>query len=543
MASEADMAKSRWWLAPDLAEALERGGTFADWLAGRIPVASYARISADITRDEHGVEDQHASNGRHAGKLGLAIVKYYEDNDKTAAKDEVIRDAFDLLVKEVNRRRTSEGFRVLGVTCTERERLYRRPGDYERIINALTVDDDGLLVEDGKHFDLYGDGAEVIGLVGVAQSMKEIRKIRQRTRRSHVSRAQRGKYTGGPRRFGWLGADKKAERPANMEKNPAEWPILKQMIRDGVAGKSWTTIASDLNERGIPTSKGGKWGQASVRALLTNPFICGYRRLNGDLVRDDEGNIKVGEWDAPATPAQWRAMCERSRQSGAQKGLTVDGLDHSPGGPSDRSRVYLFSGFLRCGNTLEDGTICNGRMGGTRRKNRDGTYGYHYRCVADGKGACGRISRKGEDVDRYLKELVLQKLEKQLKNRARRQIKPWDKEDELTRLETKAANLRQQWRDDVVTDDFFYAELPPLEGKLRKLRAEQERHALTEQQSQSLTVNIRNEWESMDLAQKRAAIGRVLRAVLVSPLEDGAWRRGPFDPTRLRPIWRGDDLH
>ncbi|MCT9929800.1 recombinase family protein [Planotetraspora sp. A-T 1434] len=162
MPPEAEVPKSRWWIAPDLAAALERGETFADWLTDRVPVASYAGISADLARAEHGVEDQHAANQRHAARLGLAIVKFYEDNDKTAAKDEVVRDAFDLLVKDIGRRRASEGFRVVGTMCTERERLYRRPGDYERIVKALTVADDGILIEDGRHFDLYGDGAEMI---------------------------------------------------------------------------------------------------------------------------------------------------------------------------------------------------------------------------------------------------------------------------------------------------------------------------------------------------------------------------------------------
>lgn len=249
-------AKSRWWVAPELVAALERGESFEAWLAGRRPVASAARISTDLKRDAHGVADQHASNERHAATHGLAIVKYYEDNDISAAKEELTRDAFELLVKELRNRRTAEGFRICGVMCLERERLYRRAGDYERIVDALMVEDDGLLVENGRFFDLYGDSAEIEGLIGVAQSKREIRKIRQRMRNSHLARAAKGKAVGGPRRFGWLGPDKRLDRPSNTVKNPAEWPILEQMIKDAVAGKAWLTIADELNAAGVVTAAG-----------------------------------------------------------------------------------------------------------------------------------------------------------------------------------------------------------------------------------------------------------------------------------------------
>lgn len=110
---------SRWWVNPDLLAAIERGDSFADWLGGRIPVASKARISKGQKKDAHGVADQHAANERTAARQNLAIVKYYEDNDKSAAKDEIVRDAFELLVRELTKRRTAEGVPITGVICLE----------------------------------------------------------------------------------------------------------------------------------------------------------------------------------------------------------------------------------------------------------------------------------------------------------------------------------------------------------------------------------------------------------------------------------------
>ncbi|GII59270.1 hypothetical protein Pth03_76590 [Planotetraspora thailandica] len=51
-----------------------------------VPVVSYARISADIKGDEHGVQDQHKVNGETARRHGWTVVHEYTDNDKSAAK-------------------------------------------------------------------------------------------------------------------------------------------------------------------------------------------------------------------------------------------------------------------------------------------------------------------------------------------------------------------------------------------------------------------------------------------------------------------------
>ncbi|URN06283.1 SDR family NAD(P)-dependent oxidoreductase [Actinomadura madurae] len=53
-------------------------------------------------------------------------------------------------------------------------------------------------------------------------------------------------------------ADKKTERPANMEKNSEEWPILKEMIRDGWPASLGRPLPTASTKRGILTSKGGK---------------------------------------------------------------------------------------------------------------------------------------------------------------------------------------------------------------------------------------------------------------------------------------------
>ncbi|WP_328853915.1 recombinase family protein [Microbispora hainanensis] len=113
-----------------------------------VPVVSYARISSDGRGDEHGVQDQHKVNRETAGRLGWTIVHEFTDNDKSAAKANVVRDAFEAMVKALRAGRLADGTPIEGVVIVAEDRLARRPGDYERFVEAFTYRD-GRVFADG----------------------------------------------------------------------------------------------------------------------------------------------------------------------------------------------------------------------------------------------------------------------------------------------------------------------------------------------------------------------------------------------------------
>ncbi|MGW6025568.1 recombinase family protein [Streptomyces sp. NPDC055099] len=79
-----------------------------------VPVVAYARISADLERDGHGVEDQHNVNDETAAALGLRIVHYYTDNDLSAAKANVVRPDFEGMLKALKAGQLPDGQRYVG---------------------------------------------------------------------------------------------------------------------------------------------------------------------------------------------------------------------------------------------------------------------------------------------------------------------------------------------------------------------------------------------------------------------------------------------
>src|SRR3954447_12063941 len=103
------------------------------WLTpNSVPVVSYARISADTRKDEHGVRDQHKVNRETAARHGWTVVHEFTDNDKSAAKANVVRDDFESMVKALRAGKLDDGTPVRGVVVVADDRLARRPGDFER---------------------------------------------------------------------------------------------------------------------------------------------------------------------------------------------------------------------------------------------------------------------------------------------------------------------------------------------------------------------------------------------------------------------------
>ena len=173
-------------------------------IEGTTNVVSYERISADKARDRHGVADQRKVNAETAKRLGWTIVRQFRDNDLTASKATVLRPDFEAMLVVLRDGHLADGTPVQGAVVVNEDRLYRRAGDYERFVEALTFDEGRVFADARGEKDLYSDSAEVQGLIGVAVSKAEIRKIRRPLRQSHRPRAEEGRpvghgRSGGPR--------------------------------------------------------------------------------------------------------------------------------------------------------------------------------------------------------------------------------------------------------------------------------------------------------------------------------------------------------
>ncbi|WNO73075.1 recombinase family protein [Streptomyces sp. AM8-1-1] len=489
--------------------------------AGWALVVAYCRISDDAhKRDGHGVEDQTRHCGRIAERGRMVVVHHYIDNDKSASKADVVRADFDNMISALERGSTDHGYPVDGVVCVADDRLYRGAHAYERFVDSFTGRPDRVYADETGRHDLYGDGAEYRGLLGVAASRSETKKKKRRARLNHLARAERGEPVSGRRPFGW-NEDK-------LTLHPGESAVVRQGVLDLLAGKSITTVTWNFIESGFSTTLGNSWQLQTVKQILRNPRICGYRKLKGELVSDAQGQPVVGKWEAIVTPKEWYAVTALLEKQRSAAGW--NGSGDSPRTP----RKYLLTGLLRCGKKLEDGRTCNTKMHGAPARE---THKYRCRSVLD--GGCDKLSRQGPAIDKLITQLVLAKLE--MRNAERKPVEDsWDGEPTLEAAQRRKSALEDRWHAEEISDSSFFSLLKKEEAEIKRLSIERKAWDARQETRRHGIKDVRAQWENgeMDLQQKRAVIFDALEAVIVLPGVKGSHK---FDPNTIIPVWKEEE--
>ncbi|MBF6050806.1 integrase [Streptomyces eurocidicus] len=479
-------------------------------------VVCYARISFDgRVKDAHGVEDQHRDMTSDAGKLNWLVVYRYTDNDKSASKENVIRDDFEQLINDLGAGTTPEGYPIHGVMAANDDRLYRRPSDWERYLKAFTKHEGRVYHDSNGVQDLYAEGFEIKGLVGVAMSLSETRKKQRRSRNSHRSRAIRGQSVSAWRPFGWED-DKVALRTKEAD-------AIRKAVDDILAGASISEITRQWKEAEFVTSRGNAFQYQTVKQLLMNARLCGYREINGELVRDGDDQPIVGEWEAIVTPKKWYALTAKIRERGRGTGMPRGGLVHK----------YLLTGILRCGHVLDDGTVCNNKMIGIKA-NDWLKYQHAYMCKKTVDGGCNKTYKRGDKTDKHIERLVIAKLKAEAEAAAS-EVPEWGKTEDLERAVQSRKALEKRWQDGEVDDEMFFRNLPALEGKIKELRADQAQHMAKAAAAEAAREDIAASWKSKTLAQRRELIKKAVHAITALP---GGKGNKDFDVELLKPVWK-----
>lgn len=497
----------------------------------RIPVVDYARASADRAGDEHTVRDQQTVNARTAERLGCRIVARFTDNDKSAAKDTVVRDDFERMLKVLREGRLPDGTPVMGCIVVADDRLVRRAGDYERFVDAITYEEGRIYADARGLKDLYSEDVESMGLMGAVISRMEVKKMRRRQRRWQRSRAEQGLPSPGPRPFGW--------QNDRLRLDPVEAELLRVAVEAFIAGRSINSIVADWQRKGIKTTRGNEWQSSVLTNVFKRPRLCGWRTIKGELVTDDAGEPIVGEWEAIITPAQWQAVQAifegRRGQVIGPDGQAVPGVFRD-----QREHYYLLTGTLRCGRILADGSMCNTKL---RASKYPKINGYRYMCRPKTVGGCGGLARNGMKIDEFISEAVLAQLEKR-QAIARTDLGPWTRQSELDEKTEQLLQLRARFAKRTISNSLFFEEVERLEPEIGQLRADRARYELATQRASADMTDIRRRWYSetdddrLDVSQKRAYVREALHAVIVHP--QGRGHGKVFNPDLLEPIWRED---
>jgi DNA invertase Pin-like site-specific DNA recombinase len=303
--------------------------------------------AAKSTEDKRGSIPTQLADGRaFAQREGLSVVGEYADEAASAwsgdrgpqlaaALDHAGRIGAQLIVQHSDRLARGDGKQARHLA--------------ELFFSANRADVRLRSVQDDSTFD-----SPILAAVMGERNSEDSRRKSEATKAGHQRRRKRGKYHGGPCPYGYARARNEADE-LELVPDKAMAAVVRRIFAEYLAGQTQLTITRGLAADGIPTGKGGKWHQGTVRGILANPIYAG-------LLRDGEELIEATH-EAIVDRATW----EQAAQLREAKRRT-----HKRGRPS--AGVHLFrKGFLRCG-------VCGGSMVPRSSRNRNGTMHESYRC-------------------------------------------------------------------------------------------------------------------------------------------------------------------
>ena len=132
----------------------------------------------------------------------------------------------------------------------------------------------------------------------------ESKRIKERMGRGRREKARKGLKNCGASPYGYTNPPAKDPKRGKLQIVQDEALVVRRVFGLSADGNSDLKIAKTLNDRGIPSPRGGQWGKTTIRRMLDNPAYIGtlasgvWKRVPGTsgFVRDYENpNAEVVE--------------------------------------------------------------------------------------------------------------------------------------------------------------------------------------------------------------------------------------------------------
>ena len=338
--------------------------------------AIYTRISLDQSGQGYGVQRQLEDCLALADRLGWDVVAHYDDNDTSAYNKRKRRPGYENMLQAMKNGEFS------ALICWHTDRLYRRMGDLETLIDIADAGSIQIRTVQGGNLDLSTSTGRMMARILGSVANQESEHKGERQRRANAQKAAAGTWQTANRAFGYDMSGEPLEPEATA---------VRTAVQDVLAGKSIAQIAREWNAAGYKTTLAGRtqknphtgkvdtvtgrWNGTRVRRVLLNPRNAGLKVHRGEVV-------SKGEW----TP-----LVDEDTHNGLVAFLT----DSSRVLNTSFEKLYMGSMVYRCG--LCDAPMRHAIAGNPRVR--------RYECTAR-----QHVTRRGEPVDATVEELVLQRL-------------------------------------------------------------------------------------------------------------------------------------
>lgn len=510
--------------------------------AKKLPIKTiafdYARLSRDRGKKSENISIQHRENAYFIEEQEWEHGGSRDDDDISASRfSKKVRDDYQALIRDVKNVPDRPGYQVrVAIVITEMPRLYRKMEELLALIKmAADSKLSGIWTTDGEGYDLSTPEGIHRAIGAVNNAMLESNRASKRQLRKKKAQAAQGKYMGGQRRYGYMGALKDDRGNIinrdriNIEEMPEEIAHWRDWCVRLIAGESQMSIVRDSNLKNIPAPQGGKWTVGNFkRLMLQNAYVIfdaeGHPddcpclenpQGNGTLVHTSSGTKHRARWRGLITTDEHELLVSTFQQARQQ-------WDHG----MVRGRQYLLSGIAVCGGTWE-GHGCEAAMYGQNRKLPNGTYQQRYRCRGTNshteRVGCGKVFRDTLALDAYVTDQVLERLDTPEMAAA---LAPEEDSDQAAELTRKIATLRK--RKDLLRRQYARGDIDELDD-YKVMRSEvdtaiEEAQANLSKLRTTRALNllpadgrIREAWESANLEWRRSVVQLVVKRVVVKP--------------------------
>jgi DNA invertase Pin-like site-specific DNA recombinase len=509
--------------------------------------------TGEMRLSEKGITRQKEDITAKAGYLGAEITEWYPENDTSAFKKRRIRlpdgrSVWRVIRPEFRRMlRDYEDGKIDGIIFYDIDRLARQPRDLEDLIDLVEHYKRPVETVTGS-IDLRTSNGRAMARVLVAMANKSSEDTARRVARWRLADAQEGKggrFRGRQRKFGY---------DPEGEIIEAESALIKEAARRFLAGETWSGLARHFTVSGIPPVAAQKWTITAIRHMLMSPATAGIAIYNGKLrpenmegkeraftinpegiaLKDAAGRYVMGKWKPILTVDEWKALVAENDARRKGQAFSARG-----------TRKYLLTGLLRCGHVLEDGTVCNRSIQGTRSKYKSGNTALVYRCPEKVNGGCGGTQRNMAKLDALIEDLLFAHIAENAPDDVQASEEPAENDPDATQLAETQESIRKLRMGyaavpRTVSDDTMFTVLPQLEATERDLKAKLRKKAKVRMGALSRAKTpeeVRREWEEArdDVGVRRAILSRYLKAVIVRR----STLKGPvFDYSAIEPVWR-----
>lgn len=404
--------------------------------------AIYTRISQDQSGDRLGVTRQLEACMALADDLGWEVVGHFDDNDTSAFNKRKKRPGYEGLLAAM------QAGTVQAVICWHTDRLYRRLGDLELLIDVADRSKVEIRTVQGGDLDLSTSSGRMMARILGSVANGESEHKGERHKAANAQKAAAGKWQTANRTFGYGARYRCRDNECGCgdyhqigipgEPLEPEASAFRQAVVDVLAGKSIQAVARDWNAAGLKTTLAGRemtnsrtgkkavvdgtWNSPRVRRLLVNPRYAAKKVHQGRVVGDGD----------------WTPLIDKDTHNGLVALLS----DPSRVKCTSFERKYIGSGLYVCG-------ICDGTMKAAWPSGRK-TRAYVCRTHA-------HLLRSGEPLDDYVTATVLERMSRPDANEllANQSVDVTALGVKRDALQRKLDGITQMFDDDVIDAEQF----------------------------------------------------------------------------------------